>query len=298
MVQLSSPSSVTPLELPRGLALNRFRLTCPGIHRVTRLPRPADREERRVLERSIGQSVFQKGDFCYTSPEISAPDSSAVDLECDFDRRLHLFDLRACISEQAAHEKLRVRFGFAGELQITGFAGDAEIDGLRVERRLRLRVVDGDSGSSDSWVVGRHDSRYLVSGTLIDSEVRRRAVGEMAERLAGSGPARGEVLSVSDKQVVLLVGDEEIAVEPSVYTLTVRSAYVTRYHHADTLARLQVASGSLTQSGRRNRYAVKDRYEALIHCVEQLGWVIAMPADRQAIIERSWTEIRIQAGNS
>jgi hypothetical protein len=55
-------------------------------------------------------------------------------------------------------------------------------------------------------------------------------------------------------------------------------------------------SGSLTAAGKKNRYAVKDRYKALAEDMEQFGWTIAMPAERQAVIERAWTEIRIQEG--
>jgi len=298
MAQPTGPSAVTLLELPRGLALNCFQFVCPGMHRMTRLPRPSSREERRSLERSIGQPIFQKGDFGYTALGVSAADSEVIDLECDFDRQLHLFDLRSCISEQASHEKFNVRFGFGGEIYVTGLTGDIEIDGLRVQRRLRLRVVENYSDNRTSWIIGRHDTRYLVSGSLLDSETRNRAIGEMAERLVGTGPPRGEVLSASDEQVMLRARGEEIAVEPSNYTLTVRSSYVRRYHQPDTLNKLQIASGSLTQTGQRNRYAVNDRYKALVDGMEQLGWVIAMPADRQAIIERAWTEIRIQAGST
>jgi len=298
MTQLPGFSAVSPLELPRGLGLNRFRLICPGTHRMTRFPRPDSREARFNLERSIGQVIFQKGDFGYIAPRVSIPESTMIDFGCDFDRQLHLFDLRSCMSEHASNEKLNVRFGFGGELNITGLTGDVEIDGLRVQRRLRLRVVENDSADHGSWIVGRHDTHYLVSGSLIDFETRSRAIGEVAERRAGTGPPRGEVVSVSDERLTLRARNEEIAVEPSNYTLTVRSSYIRRYHRPDTLAKLQVISGSLTPTGQRNRYAVKDRYKALVDSMEQFGWIIAMPADRQATIERAWTEVRIQAGSA
>jgi hypothetical protein len=117
----------------------------------------------------------------------------------------------------------------------------------------------------------------------------------MAERLGGTGPARGEVVSVTNEVVTLRVGSEEVTAIPSNYTLTVRSGYVRRYHRPDTMTKLQVISNTLTPTGQRNRYAVKDRYNALVDDMEQLGWTILMPADRKAIIERAWTEIRIQA---
>lgn len=296
MTQLSDRSAGTPLEPPRGLALNCFRLICPGLHRMIRLPRPASPQERRRLEQSIGKRIFQAGDFGYTSPGASIPDSQVVDLECGFDRQLHIFDLRACISDQAALQKLSARFGFGGEIQITGFSGDVEIDGIRVQRRLRLRVID-DLPGQDTWIVGRHDTRYLVAGTLVNSNVRDHCIGEMAERLTGTGPPRGRILSASDEQVTLQVRDEQIAIEPSNYTIAVRSSYIINFYQPETLTKLQAASGSLTRAGQRNRYAIKDRYKALTEDMEQFGWTIAMAEDRYALIERVWTEIRIQAGS-
>lgn len=297
MTELSIQSSAVALELPRGLALNRFHIDCPGLHKMTRIPRPAAKEETEKLEQSIGQSVFRKGAWCYAGPAVSLPSSTSVDLPCSFDLQLHAFDLRRCIFEHAVKEKLDARFGFAREISITGLAGDVQIDGLLVQRRLRLRVVVMESfGSPDTWVVGRQDTRYLVAGSLANAPIRERAIGEIADRLAGDGPLKGEVVAASDGEVTLLVRGDEVSVRPSDYTLTVRVPYIRRYHRRDTLQRLQVISGSLTQTGRKNRYAVKDRYKGLIDAMEQLGYTIPMPDGRYAKIDRAWTEIRIQEG--
>ena len=40
---------------------------------------------------------------------------------------------------------------------------------------------------------------------------------------------------------------------------------------SDTLRRLQVAPGSLASSGRRNRYAVKDRFKVLAGLLDVFG---------------------------
>ena len=288
----------TILEPPRGLALSAFHIICPGLHRVIRFPRPVDRATRQSIERSIGQRIFQAGSFGYAAEDVTVEGAESVDVECDSDRQLHLFDLRNCIRDQASREKLQARFGFGGEIQITGLAGDVEIDGLRVERRLRLRVSESDIPERQTWIVGRHDTRYLVAGTLADRQVRERSVGETAERLSGDGPTRGEVVNTPGREITLAAKNGIITVEPSDYTLTVRSSYVTRYHNASTLKRLQIASGSLTATGQRNRYAVKDRYKALAEDMEQFGWAITMPGNREAVIERAWTEIRIQGGGA
>jgi hypothetical protein len=297
MAQISARPVGPTLDLPRGLALNRFRLNCPGMHQMTRLPRPDSREARENLERSIGEPVFQKGNSCYAGPDVSASDSQSVDLPCSFDRQLHAFDLRRCIFEHASKEKFDVRFGFAGLITITGLAEDVEIDGLRVQRRLRLRVAIDGFEASDTWVIARHDTRYLVAGSLQEATIASRAVGEVADRIAGDGPTKGEVASVSTHELVLLTRGRNVIVEPSDYTLTVRAPYIRRYHKRDTFTRLQVISGSLTQAGRKNRYAVKDRYKNLINDMEKLHYEIPMPNGRYATIERAWTEIRIQEGS-
>jgi hypothetical protein len=292
----ASASSASLLELPRGLALNCFRVSCPGIHRLTQLPRPKDKGERRRLERSIHNAVFLKANYAYTSAGANLEESTNVDVRCNFDRELHLFDLRGCLAAQASNKGLRTRFGFGGEIFVTGLMGDVEIDGIVGQRQLRIRLVEEGAAEGETWLVARHDTHWIVAGTLTDTELRKRAHGESAERLSGDGPYKGEVARVTDTSVTLRVRNEEIAVNPSDYTLTANFAYVRRFHRPDTLARLQVASQSLTPSGHRNRYAVKDRYSSLSEALNQLGWTIAMPGDREAKIEQAWTEIRIQEG--
>jgi hypothetical protein len=263
---------------------------------MTRFPKPAGRDERRKLERSIGHPIYQSGEYGYTSLQATVRGGESFEFECDFDRRLHLFDLRSFIADRLESQKLKVRFAFGGELHITGLTGGIELDGLNVQRRLRLRVVEYDPPGQDSWIVGRHDTRVFVAGSLSNAVIRDRAVGEMAEPIDGAGLPRGEVVRVSETEVILRAGSAEVPVNPSDYTLSVRSSYVKRYHKPQTMSKLQVIAGSLTESGQRNRYAVKDRYLSLIDAMDQVGWMIPMSSDRTAIIEREWTEIRIQVG--
>ena len=265
-------STSTTLELPRGLALNAFLLRCPGTHHLKRLARPRSEEERLRIEEKIGQAVFQAADFAYVAVSADLPDSKIVEVECNSNRSLHLFDLRTWISEQASSQKLRPRFAFGGEIHVTGLRGDTEIDGITVQHRLRLRVSDVEIAGVETWIVARHDTRFLVAGSLADVQAQKHAVGEMAERIAGSGPLKGEVLSISNQNLTLQSKGVKFAVEPSNYTLTVRSSYVQQHHSAATLAKLQIASGSLTATRKRNRYAVKDRYKAVAEAMDQLGW--------------------------
>jgi hypothetical protein len=290
-------ASLGPLELPRGLVLNAFRIICPGIHHVVQFPRPASRQDRLTIEHAIGRAIFESGIAAYAPAGSVINQSEPVAVNCSADRLLHLFDLRGWLSEHAQQRKLRVRFGFAGELQITGFTGDSEVDGLRVERRLRLRVADHDLPQLETWLVVRHDTRYLVATTLADGALRLRCIGEQAERLTGDGPQRGEIVAQTERTISIRSRDAVVEVDPADYTLSVGAPYIRRYHSPSTLARLQTISGSLTATGHKNRYAVKDRYQMLAEAMEQLGWSIPMPAG-EAVIERAWTEIRIQEADS
>jgi hypothetical protein len=288
--------STGQLELPRGLALNSFQVSCPGIHRLTQFPRPSSKDERRRLERSIRKAIFVKRDYAYTSAGADLEESTDVDVRCNFDRELHLFDLRDCLAAQASSKGLGARFGFGGEIFITGLKRGVKIDGIVVQRQLRIRLVEEGAAEGETWLVARHDTHWIVAGTLADADLRERALGESAERLSGDGPRKGEVVQITDTSATLRVRNEEISVSPSDYTLTANFSYVRRFHRPDTLVRLQVASQSLTPTGHRNRYAVKDRYLSLREALDQLGWTIVMPADREARIDQAWTEIRIQEG--
>lgn len=289
-----SLSAASVLGLPRGLALNSFRLVCPGAHTLLQVARPASREARLELQEQTGCYLFTKGDYAYAFAEASIPDATVVEVGCGFDPALHLFDLRNVIEAHASRRGLDARFYQGGEIWITGFIGETRVDGIRLQRRLRLRATEDGYPDPETRIVVRHDSRWLVEGSLARGELKDRAIGERAERLFGNGPRGGQVVSITDESAVLRTGGNQVTVPASEYTLTVRASYVRRYHRPDTLTRLQVLSGSLTQTGRRNRYAVKDRFQALLESMDQFGWTMDMPGGRQAQIEQEWTEVRIQ----
>jgi RNase P/RNase MRP subunit p29 len=256
--------------------------------------RPASREARLELQEQTGYYFFTKGDYAYAFAEASILDVTVVEVGCGFDVALHLFDLRNVIEAHASRRGLDARFSQGGEIWITGLTGESRVDGIRLQRRLRLRVTEDGYPDLETRIVARHDSRWLVEGSLARAELKDRATGERAERLFGNGPRGGEVVNITDESAVLRTEGNEVTVPASEYTLTVRASYVRRYHHPETLTRLQVLSGSLTPTGRRNRYAVKDRFQALLDSMDQLGWTMDMPGGRQAHIEQEWTEVRIQ----
>lgn len=276
--------------LPRALALNRFAVRCSGSHRVTRLPRPSTLEGRREVEDRLGQAIFVAGPVAYAAGEVAG--GTVVEVNCEFDWLLHQFDLRAALKRQAGRRGFRAWFGRGGELHVAGLPGGQEIDRIQLQRRLRLRVST-DEGNGETALTARHGTCW-VTGTLDEPAVQRCAVGEMAVRLTEGTPRRGEVARAEGDELVLRVGDQDLMVDAHGYAVTASAAYVRRHHGGEVLRELQVASGSITVRGQRNRYAVKDRFEALLEDLGALGWTIDLREGHTAIVECAWTEIRIQ----
>jgi hypothetical protein len=144
-------------------------------------------------------------------------------------------------------------------------------------------------------LTARHGTRWITA-PLSESNVLARAVGETAVRLNPGYPQRGEVVRCDGATVVVRAGVDEVEAATSDYALSASAAYVRRHHGSQTLQDLQVASGSMTSRGQRNRYAVKDRFQALLEDMDALGWTFALGPNRTAVVERDWTEIRVQEG--
>ena len=81
-LQFGDPEVATTAldELPQSIVHNSFALRCPGVHHVTRLPK--------------------KGS--YVAGEVESQGAHVIDIACDAEPGLHLFDLRAAIAAQAA----------------------------------------------------------------------------------------------------------------------------------------------------------------------------------------------------
>jgi hypothetical protein len=281
-------------EMPQALVLNSFPLRCPGLHHVTRLRRPDTREARRELENELGASLFVAEKCAYAAGETDLPGAEVVELACGDEPGLHLFDLRAAVAAQARHRGFPTSFGRGGEMHVIGLPDEQRVGAIVVQRRLRLRVLEEGWQAPETRVVARHRTRWLVAGTLADADVRKHAVGEPAERLAGWGPGRGEIVSFDGDEVVLRSHGCDVLCSAADYALRANSSYVRRHHGAGDLRALQVAAGSLTQSGKKNQYAVKDRFAALVDDLEAIGLEIDMPGGRTAVIEPSWVEVRVQ----
>jgi hypothetical protein len=272
---------------PRGLALNRFTVECPGVHRLTRLPLPESRDARRDLERGLGVALHNTKEYAYASGELA--EGSTVEVACDFDWGLHQFDLREALARQAAARGFRVWFARGGELHVAGLPGGRVVDGIDLQRKLRIRMTADEDRATLS---ARHGTRWLTA-SLADRAVGERSVGESAVRLSYGWPPRGEIVGVDGDTVTLRAGGKDVEVVAADYAITASAAYVRRHHGTPTLKALQVASGSITEQGQRNRYAVKDRFAALVEDMGALGWTIDV-GGRQAKIEQEWAEIRVQ----
>ena len=263
------PPDSPAIGLPRGLALNSARVICPGRHLVTKFDRPVGSEYGAVkdeLEQELGQSVFVGQRFAYVSGEIEHPRGNCVEMSCDVeDGRLHLFDLRGAIVEQARRVGLDAWFGFGGEIRVSGFAGVRRVGEVIVQPRLQLRVITEGSSDLETFVVARARSRSLLAGSLADLSNIDSLIGETAERLAGEGPRRGKILRFDAKAgaVVIQAGEDDSSWPMRDYTVAASPALLTQRYGAGAFVDLQIATGSLTKSKRKNQYVVKDRFTAV-----------------------------------
>ena len=127
-----------------------------------------------------------------------------------------------------------------------------------------------------------------------DAAVQEVAIGGSAVRLNGEGPTSGEVVSVVDGELTLALRRERVQVPAENYGLRVNSGFVRHHHNSEILRRLQVASGSLTQMGRRNRFQVKDRFAGAVEDLDVLGFEFNLIGGGSAEIEARWIEVRRQ----
>lgn len=282
------------LKAPSGVVLNAVELHCTGKHQVTRLSAPTDRAARAVLESRVGSSVFVQGAYAYKGGTHDLPDSERWEVACDSNRPLHLFDVRDALAAHVSSLGYRSWFGFGGILHVAGLPGAQTVDGVLVDRRLRLRIVDDGVDGAVTSLVGRADTRWLVSDLLQDPIRASRCLGESVERLTGDGPRRGRVLSVDGPTFAVAAGPNVSVVPTSDYVIAANSRFVVQEFGPSTLRRLQVASGSLSTSGQRNRYAVKDRYSALARGLNAIGGEFELLGGGTVVMSDELAMIRLQ----
>jgi hypothetical protein len=286
------------IDLPRALALNALEIVCAGAHSMLRVPAPRD-TAKHAIEAGLGRSVFIRGPLAYASLEAGVAADDVYEFTCSDEPELHLRDLRDALARHAQGRGLDSFFSFGGILNVVGFSDAAVLDGIRVQRRLRLRIEDKPGViETATLLIGRADSRWILEGSLADPHVRGNAVGERVVRVRGDGPARGEVREINGDGVVIQSGQQTTTYPLDCYTIVAGSSYIRRHRGPGTLRRLQIASGSLAANGMRNRYAVKDRFASLAGLVDALGGSFQIGPAGEARIVPLWTEIRVQEPTS
>ena len=88
----------------------------------------------------------------------------------------------------------------------------------------------------------------------------RSFIGEMVDRIGGDGPRRAKIADIDATGTRIVGRDGSWPV--SDYAVVDSSPLVRERYGTEILTALQIASGSLTQSKRKNLYAVKDRFTA------------------------------------
>lgn len=275
------------VDLPRGLFVNAFELSAPAVYSLRRYARPDSRDARQRLERRIGHPLKESGDFVYAIDGHG----EAIDFDPAGDPELHAFVVREALLAHAAGRGYDARVVF-GEVRIHGLPGELSAHGLRAQRGVRLRVAAGVAVGRD-LLFARHDMRWLFAGSLLDAKVRAAAPGAKAVRLEGDGPGRAEVNRLDGDEVVLRIRRGSVRAPAAHYTLAAQPGLVRRHLGAAALRWQQLSSGSLTESGRRNRYAVKDRMGALAEDLGSFGLSLEFPRGGTLTISPQPVAIRI-----
>jgi hypothetical protein len=188
-----------------------------------------------------------------------------------------LFATREAIVDHARAAQREAWFGRAGEMSCLGLSPSQETDRFVLEPQLVMRLVQEPYVDLDAAVVVRTRTRWRCAGTLADRELHAYAIGEPAVRLGGDGPHRGRVEALSTDELRLAVGDDTASVSPADYALVAGSRLVVAYRGQQALRELQIASGVLTVTNRRNRYAVKERFRMAGSMLRALDWPVALP---------------------
>ena len=109
-----------------------------------------------------------------------------------------------------------------------------------------------------------------------------------------TAPAAAGSRRLSGEELQLRVGLTLQTVSSGDYALIVGSRLVVAWRGSEALRDLNIASGVLTVSNKRNRYAVKDRFETAGRMHRALDWPVPMAGDAAITLGRP-VAIRQQA---
>lgn len=260
-----------------GLFLNAYPVALGG--RLTLWRFRAERgETKRQLRERHGVPLWVNDGRCWACEPPAGVDVEQVQIAAGPADPLRLFAAREALLTHANGEG-RQGWASKGEVSCVGLRSPVAVDRFLVEHVLVMRLSTEEYAGSEPVLVVRRRTRWKYDGDLTDPALRNVAVGARAVRLRGDGPPGGRIATPGgdDRGAVLRVGADLVTVEARDYTVVADSSLVLRLAGGDSLVALQVASGSLTRQRRRNRYAVRHRFEAAGQMTREFGTRIPLP---------------------
>lgn len=260
------------------LFLNAYPVAFEGGISLWRCARSED-EDKRELERRLGVSLWTERDAAWSGQRPAGRDAALQSFDPGQSRDRTLFAAREGLVSHARDSGRDAWFGRAGEMSFVGLLAAQEMDEFVLEPELVARFAHEPYIEADAVIVVRARTRWRSARTLAEPDLQRLALGERAVRIDGDGPRRGLVDAVSSNELHLRVASAIEVVDPANYSLVAGSRLVVAWRGPSVLRELQVASGVLTISNRRNRYAVKDRFQTAGRMLRTLGWPVALLGD-------------------
>jgi hypothetical protein len=266
-----------------ALFVNAYPVTFEGDVTLWRMPR-AEADDKRRLEGELGMALWGERDAFWSTREPRGCGATSQSFPAADPRGRVLFAAREALVDHAHAGNRDAWFGRAGEMSFLGLLPSQDTDRFVLEPQLVARLVQERYVDAHAAVVVRARTRWRSRETLDSAEVARIAVGEPAVRLTGTGPRRGEVVSLANGELILRTGPERHTVVPGDYALVTGSRLVVAWRGQQVFRQLQIASGVLTVANKRNRYAVKDRFEIAGRMLRGIGWPIPLPGSGQMLL--------------
>jgi len=263
-----------------ALFLNAYSVSFEGGISLWRSARPED-EDKRALEHELGMALWVDRDAVWSARRPDGRDATLESFAPSQSRGRTMFAAREGLVSHARDSGRDAWFGRAGEMSFVGLLAQQETDEFVLEPQLVARFAQEAYVEADAVIVVRARTRWRSARTLAEPDLQRLARGERAVRLGGDGPRRGLVDSVTPDELHLRVAGATEVVAPENYSLVAGARLVVAWRGPTVLRELQVASGVLTISNRRNRYAVKDRFQTAGRMLRALGWPVALVGEGQ-----------------
>lgn len=257
------------------MLLNAYPLSLTGRLILWRFPNQT-RARRRDMEAEVGVDLWADQGYFWAADEPSGVNASLIEVAAVPADDVRLFAARGALAAHARSAGCEAWTAF-GEVNCVGLLPPERVGSFCVAQQLVMRVVQEDYADGVPMLIARRTHRWTWAGTLADAPVQQAAVGGRAMRLSGDGPPRGKVVSADGDELILERDGERVAVTAGEYTVKATSPLVRRVGGAGVLQAMQIASGSLTQRHRRNKRAVRDRFDAAQRLLEVLGTTVPLP---------------------